>query len=142
MVWNDYGNPKIIKQSDAIQSALSILRQNKKVMRKIEAIRFILTKCDSLGDDLDQDVIRDRLEEQGYMNCIQFAKSVCQEFNINKQTGNSVGLYPFSLGKFMPGDTYTYDETRAIMILREIQKSLPIETRPLWPSFIIKWFNS
>lgn len=142
MVWNDYGNSKIIKQSDAIQSVLSILQKNKKVMRKIEAIHFILTKCDSLGEDIDQDVIRDRIIRQGYMDCIQFAKSVCQEFDINRQVGNSVGLYPFSLGKFMPGDTYTYDDTRALMILRGIQKSLPIEPKSLWPSGLIKWFNS
>lgn len=145
MVWNYYGNSKIIKQSDAIQSILSILEKNKKVMRKIEAIHFILTKCDSLGDDIDQDVIRDRLINQGYMEGIQFAKSVCQKYGINRQTGYNVALYPFSLGKFMPGDTYTYDEMRALMILRAIQKSLPIKpkmTSGIIPSGIIKWFNS
>ena len=137
--WMDTGEPIIIKQSDIIRSILALLQRNNKIMREIVSLHFILTKCDSLGEDIDQDIIRDRLIEQGYMECFQYAKSICQKYDINRQIGYSVGLYPFSLGKFMPGDTYTYDDTRALMILRAIRNMLPID--PKRTSGLMEWFK-
>ena len=66
-------------------------------------------------------------------------------YGINETTGNEVGLYPFCVGKFMPGDVYTFDETDSLKILRVIQRNAIPYVNPnrggIWGS-LKEWFNS
>lgn len=132
-----------VMQSDVLDCVSSLLSKNPGLMKKVVAIHVILTKSDTLGDYVDQNVIQDRLTEQGYSAVLGSIKAICQKYDINKQTGFQVGLYPFCVGKFMPGDVYTFDETDSLKILRVIQKNTVIE-RPEggFLDSLIKWFNS
>ena len=132
-----------VMQSDVLDCVSSLLSKNPGLMKKVVAIHVILTKSDTLGDYVDQNLIQDRLAEQGYSAVLQSIKSICQKYDINKQTGFQVGLYPFCVGRFMPGDVYTFDETDSLKILRVIQKNTVI-VRPTdgFLDSLRNWFNS
>lgn len=132
-----------VMQSDVLDCVSSLLSKNPGLMKKVVAIHVILTKSDTLGDYVDQNVIQDRLTEQGYSAVLASIKAICQKYDINKQTGFQVGLYPFCVGKFMPGDVYTFDETDSLKILHVIQKNTVVE-RPTdgFIDSLRKWFNS
>lgn len=59
------------------------------------AIHVILTKSDTLGEYVDQNVIEELLNSQGYQAVLADIKTICEKYDINKQTGFHVGLYPF-----------------------------------------------
>ncbi len=132
-----------VMQSDVLNCVSSLLSKSKDLMKKVVAIHIILTKSDTLGDFVDQNVIQDRLNEQGYQAVLADIKNICEKYDINKQTGFKVGLYPFCVGKFMPGDVYTFDETDSLKILRVIQKNTPvIIQKSSWSESLRKWFDS
>lgn len=149
----DPTNQKIVKmgedsnlwvmQSDVLDCVSSLLSKNPGLMKKVVAIHIILTKSDTLGDYADKELIQDKLVEQGYSPVLQSIKSICEKYDINKQTGFQVGLYPFCIGRFMPGDVYTFDETDSLKILRVIQKNTVVlrPTNTVIDS-IRRWFNS
>ena len=95
-----------------------------------------------MGDYADANVIQERLVQQGYQAVMNRIKKICETYDINKATGFQVGLFPFCIGKFMPGDVYTFDETDALKILRVIQAN----TTSVRPTSVLDrvkaWFNS
>lgn len=132
-----------VMQSDVLGCVSSLLSKNKGLMNKVVAIHVILTKSDTLGDFVDQNIIQDRLNEQGYQAVLADIKAICEQYDINKQTGFHVGLYPFCVGKFMPGDVYTFDETDSLKILRVIQKNTITERKKGgFFDALSAWFNS
>lgn len=110
-------------QSDVLNCISSLLSKNRKLMEKIVAIHVILTKSDTLGDYVDSNVMQNVLSTQGYSAVLGDLKKICEKYDINKQTGFKVGIYPFCVGKFMPGDVYTFDDTDSLKILRVIQQN-------------------
>ena len=131
-----------VMQSDVLNCVSSLLSKNKALMKKVVAIHVILTKSDTLGDYVDRDVIQDVLNSQGYQAVLEDIKGICEQYNINKQTGFHVGLYPFCVGKFMPGDVYTFDETDSLKILRVIQKNTIPRRKKGFFDNLSEWFNS
>lgn len=115
---------QFVMQSDVLDCISSLLAKNPSLMKKVCGIHIILTKSDTLGDYADQTVIQNMLNEQGYAAVLSSIKELCQKYDINKQTGFQVGLYPFCVGRFMPGDVYTFDETDSLKILRVVQKNV------------------
>lgn len=115
---------QFVMQSDVLDCMSSLLSKNPSLMKKVCGIHIILTKSDTLGDYADQTVIQNMLNEQGYAAVLSSIKELCQKYDINKQTGFQVGLYPFCVGRFMPGDVYTFDETDSLKILRVVQKNV------------------
>lgn len=116
----DNGTNYSIKQSEVLNSVLSLLSKNKAIMKRVVAINVILTKSDTLGNAIDRKVIQNVLDSQGYTTAIENLRGICDKYDINRQTGYHVGIYPFCLGKFMPGDVYEFDNTDSIKILRFI----------------------
>ena len=110
-----------VRNSDVIEKLIFFLDQHPSFLKKVEGIHIILTKCDYFGEHVDQNVILDKLNEQGYSAVLSRIKEICKKYDINKQTGSLVGLHPFCVGKFMPGDVYKFDETYSLMIFRVIQ---------------------
>lgn len=132
-----------VQQSNVLRCIVSLLTKNPSLMKKVVAIHVIMTKSDTLGDYVDQRTIQDRLTQQGYASVLSSIKSLCEKYEINKQTGFQVGLYPFCVGKFMPGDVYTFDETDSLKIMRVIQKNTVVERRhDGFLDSLRGWFNS
>ncbi len=136
------GSQQWVMQSDVLNCVSSLLSKNKGLMKKVVAIHVILTKSDTLGDYVDRDVIQDVLNSQGYQAVLEDIKGICEQYNINKQTGFHVGLYPFCVGKFMPGDVYTFDETDSLKVLRVIQKNTVPRRKKGFFDNLSDWFNS
>lgn len=132
-------------QSDALNCVSSLMSKHPKFMSKVVAVHIILTKSDTLGDYADRQLIETVLKEQGYLPVLQDLKAICQKYDINKQTGFNVGLYPFCVGRFMPGEVYTFDETDSLKILRVIQRNTGKIINPNKKGVVdklIDWFNS
>ena len=139
----DLDNPLLVNQSDVLDCVSALLLKNPEFMKKVVGIHVILTKSDTLDDYVDQNVIQDILNQQGYSAVLESIKDICQKYEINKQTGFKVGLYPFCVGKFMPGDVYTFDETDSLKILRVIQKNTILLRRTDgFLDSLRRWFNS
>lgn len=136
------GSQQWVMQSDVLNCVSSLLSKNSGLMKKVVAIHVILTKSDTLGDYVDRDVIQDVLNSQGYQAVLEDIKGICEQYNINKQTGFHVGLYPFCVGKFMPGDVYTFDETDSLKVLRVIQKNTVPRRKKGFFDNLSHWFNS
>lgn len=136
------GSQQWVMQSDVLNCVSSLLSKNKGLMKKVVAIHVILTKSDTLGDYVDRDVIQEVLNSQGYQAVLEDIKGICEQYNINKQTGFHVGLYPFCVGKFMPGDVYTFDETDSLKVLRVIQKNTVPRRKKGFFDNLSDWFNS
>lgn len=136
------GSQQWVMQSDVLNCVSSLLSKNKGLMKKVVAIHVILTKSDTLGDYVDRDVIQEVLNKQGYQAVLEDIKGICEQYNINKQTGFHVGLYPFCVGKFMPGDVYTFDNTDSLKILRVIQKNTIPRRKKGFFDNLSEWFNS
>ena len=138
----DDGREMLFKQDNVLNCVAALLAKNKELMKKVTAIHIILTKSDTLGDYADANVIQERLVQQGYQAVMNRIKKICETYDINKATGFQVGLFPFCIGKFMPGDVYTFDETDALKILRVIQAN----TTSVRPTSVLDrvkaWFNS
>lgn len=132
----------VVKQSDVLSCVSSLLSKNKALMKKVVAIHVILTKSDTLGDYIDQSVIQNILDAQGYRVVLEDIKAICTKYDINKQTGFQVGLYPFCVGRFMPGDVYTFDETDSLKILRVIQHNTGTMRPVGFLDRLTEWFNS
>lgn len=136
------GNQIWVMQSDVLNCVSALLSKNKDLMKKVVAIHVILTKSDTLGNYVDRAVIQDVLNRQGYQAVLEDIKRICERYNINKQTGFHVGLYPFCVGQFMPGEVYTFDNTDSLKILRVIQKNtIPRRKRGFFDT-VSEWFNS
>lgn len=137
------GSQHWVMQSDMLNCVSALLSRNPTLMKKVIAIHIILTKSDTLGEYVDQNVIEELLSSQGYQAVLADIKAICERYDINKQTGFHVGLYPFCIGKFMPGEVYTFDETDSLKILRVIQKNTVVERKKggFFDS-LTNWFNS
>lgn len=129
-------------QSDVLNCISSLLSKNKSLMKKIVAIHVILTKSDTLGEYVDSATLQQVLTTQGYSAVLGDLKKICEKYNINKQTGFQVGIYPFCVGKFMPGDVYTFDDTDSLKILRVIQKNSVPRRKKGFMDNLTEWFNS
>ena len=136
------GSQQWVMQSDVLNCVSALLSRNPTLMKKVIAIHIILTKSDTLGEYVDQNVIEELLNSQGYQAVLADIKAICEKYDINKQTGFNVGLYPFCVGKFMPGEVYTFDETDSLKILRVIQKNVPIIPKKGFFGSLAHWFNS
>lgn len=138
----DDGSTQLVKQDNVLNCIASLLAKNKELMKKVTAIHIILTKSDTLGDYADANVIQELLVQQGYQAVLSRIRKICETYDINKATGFQVGLFPFCVGKFMPGDVYTFDETDSLKILRVIQANTTSVRQRTWGDRFKEWFNS
>ncbi|MCD8387412.1 MAG: hypothetical protein LUD17_11055 [Bacteroidales bacterium] len=131
-----------VQQSDVLNCVSSLLSKNKALMRKVVAIHVILTKSDTLGDYVDEAAIEEVLESQGYHAVLGDLNALCEKYDINKPTDFQVGLFPFCVGKFMPGDVYTFDNTDSLKILRVVQENTVAQKKKGVFGKLSDWFNS
>lgn len=137
------GSQQWVLQSDVLTCVSSLLSKYTNIMHKVVAIHVILTKSDTLGDYLDPNQVREIMNSQGYQAVFEYIKEICRKYDINKQTGFEVGLFPFHVGNFMPGEVYTFDETDSLKILRVIQGNIkPTVKESDFLEKLKKWFNS
>lgn len=100
---------RIVEQDIVISKMVNMLVENRDVLRKTNAIHFIFTKADILGDRSVRDQIAVERIKSLYGNTIRTLREICSEYSINKSTDNQPSLFTFSLGKFYLGNLFEYD---------------------------------
>lgn len=110
----------VVNQKNTLKRMVDLFNQpeNADIMRKVDAIHFIVTKADFLGEDHDERAEKSRsLLQSRYSTSIETLKSVCKRFGINRATGEIPYVFPFSLGRFYVGNIVKYDETDSLNLL-------------------------
>lgn len=131
----------VVHQSNVLDCVASLLSKNVDLLRKVISIHIILTKSDAIGDHLTPEQIADVLEKQNYSATLDRLKKICQKANINAHKNNEIGLTPFSLGVFRPGQVYTFDDTSATKILQIIRENTPLVRPSTFRDRFMEWFN-
>lgn len=119
---------KYVFQADYINKLVSLfeLPENEEVMSKVDAIHFIVTKADMLGDrSVRHEKARDLLLDK-YGGVVEMVRNYCQQTRrINRATNYNPMLWTFSLGKFYLGDVFKYDPTDSMKLVDAISSCLP-----------------
>ncbi len=116
---------KYINQRDIMNKFVSLfeLPENQAIMSKVDAIHFIVTKADLLGDGSTRlDKARELLISR-YQNPIEQLKNYCRKTKrINFFTNYQPQIYTFSLGRFYLGNIFDFDKTEALQLVDAIRK--------------------
>ena len=100
---------RIVEQDIVISKMVNMLVENKDVLKRTNAIHFILTKADTLGSREERDAIAVERIKSLYGNTIRTLREICDKYSINNSTDNQPSLFTFSLGSFYLGDLFEYD---------------------------------
>ncbi len=131
-VLDDEGNvvDRVIKKKYISQNiilnkltSLFTLPENQKIMERVDAIHFIVTKADTLGDIRSERtaVARERLLADYKGAVTQLKNYVRKTQRINASTGFKVQAYTFSLGRFYLGDVFELDSTDTTELIDTIR---------------------
>lgn len=116
----------IADQKIMIQKLVDLFREpsNAEIMRRVDSIHIIMTKADTLGNDVERETRALDIFNKNFSNSILHPLvELCEEFNINVQTKFTPKLYTFSLGTFYVGGYYEYDSTDSDRLVNAIVNS-------------------
>lgn len=101
------------QQDIILNSMISMIfaPENKKILQKVDAIHFIMSKADLLGSPAERDTEALRRFNKNYGQSIKSLIESCQKCGINSGTGGRPVLHTFSLGSFHIGGIYNYNPT-------------------------------
>ena len=104
--------------------SLLTLPKYQEIMNKVDAIHFVVTKADLLGDTHEERIKKAReLLLSKYVGLAEQLKAYCRKTKrINYSLGGEPLLFTFSLGKFYLGDVFDYDPEDSFAFI----ESLPI----------------
>lgn len=108
---------RVVQQDIVISKIVNMLQHNKNVLKRTNAIHFIMTKSDKLGDRDDRDRVAVERVQTLYRQTINNLKLMCSEYSINATSNGSPLLYTFSLGQFYVCDLFEYDATDSNKIM-------------------------
>lgn len=99
------------------------LKENKEFMKRVDAIHFIVTKADTLGDDVDERKTRARdLLMNKYGQVIGQLIEYCKDTKrVNYATNYCPMVYPFSLGRFFADGGFDYDKKSSLKIVNVLR---------------------
>lgn len=111
-------------QSDVLSCVISHFKNNPSFMCNVIGFHTILSKSDtwlkgSLNSSIEQAVKSS--DAGGLLLQIQ---QLCHTYNINQHLNENINPIPFSIGRFMMGDTYEFDNSDAKKLLQLIKKDI------------------
>ena len=129
-----------ISQLDCLNKFTSLfeLPENQKIMEKVDAIHFIVTKADTLGDRSERLTKAKDLLNSQYTAPVQRLINYCQNTKrVNYSTDYRPHVYTFSLGHFYLGDIFDREEQDTLEIV-ELIRSVTVGVKPVtwWDKFI------
>lgn len=103
-------------------ASLFSLEENQDIMSYVDAIHFIVTKADMLGERKERlEKARDILLDK-YSAPVQKLINYCQQSKrINYSTNYRPHVFTFSLGRFYLGDIFDFDNTETLEIVDTIR---------------------
>lgn len=117
-----------LSQQVCIKKFIELLQlpENKKIMKKVKAINFILTKADKISvNAASRNAACFEHIQTIYKNEIEELKEYCIKRGINKATKGHPVLYPCSLGEFYACDIFNFDPTDCNTIINAIERFAP-----------------
>lgn len=112
---------RTVKQDIVINKIVNMLAKNPSVLKRTNAIHFIMTKADTIGDsDTREEVAVERIKAL-YGQAILTLKELAQKYSFNVTTDYKPFLFTFSLGRFYVGDFYEYDSSDADKIMNALK---------------------
>ena len=122
-------------QKTIIQKMIDLFGKNKEIMKKVDSIHIIMTKSDTLGNVVEREDKAYNLIMAKYRHDIlkQTFLDLCEECNINSNTGFFPKLYTFSLGDFYVGGFYEYHSSDSNKLVTAIMNATrPVKKKTLW----------
>lgn len=97
--------------------------RNAKIMEKVDAIHFIVTKADTLGEMQGQrdEKVANLLRENYAAAVGQMGDYVRRTQRINASTNYIINAFTFSLGQFYLGDVFELDSTDTLRLIETIK---------------------
>ena len=126
---------KYISQLDILNKFVSLfeLPENQEIMKRVDAIHFVVTKADMLGD---KTVRKERARElllKSYPGPVEQLKNYCRQTKrINYSTNYRPQVFTFSLGRFFLGDVFSFDNSETIQIVDTIRTVTGSTKEPGW----------
>ena len=113
-----------VSQLDIMNKFVSLfeLPENQEIMKNVDAIHFVVTKADTLGDkEIRLQKAHDLLLST-YKGPVEQLKAYCRRTKrINYSTNYRPHVFTFSLGKFYLGDVFKFDEEDTLKIIDTIK---------------------
>lgn len=102
------------------------LPENQEIMSRVDAIHFIVTKADMLGDGEERRKSARDLLMTTYLSPVEQLKQYCRRtkrinYTKNPNTCYRPQVFTFSLGKFYLGNVYTFDNSETLQIIDTIR---------------------
>ena len=103
-------------------------------LSKVDTVAVIVTKSDLMGtDDRDERMkIANRYVAENFAAFMTALTKMCKNFGINSNAGYRPYIMPFSLGKFLIGNTYIYDPTDSEKIVEFISATTQGNNISIW----------
>lgn len=130
---------RFISQLDILDKFVVLmgLPENQEIMSKVDAIHFIVTKADSIGNAGDRDQNAAELVGTHYLSVVEQLKYYCMRTRrINRAYDYEPQIFTFSLGKFYLGDVFDYDSTDTLKIVDAMREASTLGKRYSWRRFI------
>lgn len=120
-----------LDQNIILSKFVSLLSQpeNQKIMKKVDAIHFIVTKADTLSDNKEERMTKARdLLLTKYSAPLQALKNYCQATHrINAANRYTPKAFTFSLGKFYLCDVFDFAPNESMNLIEIIRDLTPVK---------------
>lgn len=130
---------KYISQLIILQKFISLfaLPENQEIMKKVDAIHFVVTKADMLGDGMQRKERARDLLLTTYKAPVEQLKNFCRQTKrINVSTDYRPQVFTFSLGQFYLGDVFNFDKSESVQIIDTIRTvTYAVKEKSWWDKF-------
>lgn len=134
-----YVRSRYISQLDILDKFVALISQpeNQEIMNKVDAINFIVTKGEFMGDGQERDAKAAELVETQYLSVVEQLKNYCRHTKrINREYDYEPQILTYSLGKFYLGDVFEYNSTDALKIVDAIRGASQSGNKYKWRKFV------
>lgn len=115
-----------MSQNDALICVISHFKNNKKFMKNVIGFHTVFSKSDLWSHGSPDSSVRDAAIKADCDLLLLHIDQLVKECSINRVLCNTVNPVPFSIGKFMLGETYEFDDRDARRILSIIKNDLDV----------------
>ncbi len=127
---------KCVSQLDIMNKLVGLfcLPENAEIMKRVDAIHFVVTKADTLGETESER--RERAKElllATYRGPVKALKNFCRHTKrIDRSTGYVPQVFTFSLGRFYAGNVFSYVQDDSCTIADALLKVVKDSKRKWW----------
>lgn len=109
-----------VYEADVLSCVLSHFKNAPKFMRNVIGFHTIISKSDTWLKGSYSSSIHNAIEQLGASGLLLQIDQLCKQYKINKHLNFRSNPIPFSIGRFMVGDTYEFDNNDAKNLLHVI----------------------